>query len=330
MACSILVRLSQPGPFGPTFVSGSLTVERAIRSYHDDGSSSWIMLPSNDTPVRLTSVNLVAETQDMADEWSVDIGDTYGAAGEVTLLCEPTGANDAIVVTERLFDNSVVSRWFTVPDVASINYGELTEIDPDTLLPVAEPEAAWWAALEALEPNNQHNYAGQVKIAYTGFGLADAWVAGVSRTLDPETATTATIVASPTTVWPHDATPQTLEGVYNTTTNRWRENNVRGQTNRWRFIGTYSDKQQANTGQLTFKLTNPDSGFVVDWNITLPSGVTSGSFTVELITIADDQSLAVGRGYILSAMTSFSDASMNVDILSATRFSLAVDWPLPS
>ena len=41
-------------------------------------------------------------------------------------------------------------RLVLVPDVVSVDYGDLVEVDPATLDPAAEPEAAWWAAWAAM------------------------------------------------------------------------------------------------------------------------------------------------------------------------------------
>jgi hypothetical protein len=106
---------------------------------------------------------------------------------------------------------------------------------------------------------------------------------------------------------------------------RLRENNIPGQTHRWRIIGSYENKAQGNNGELQFLLVNPDSGFYVTDQITLPSNKTEGQFTIELMTIADDASLAVGRGYLLRAATSFADNNLVVKIDSITRISFAVE-----
>lgn len=43
------------------------------------------------------------------------------------------------------------TRYFLVPDVDGVlEYTELPDVDPNTLEPSAEPEAAWWAIVEAL------------------------------------------------------------------------------------------------------------------------------------------------------------------------------------
>ena len=72
-------------------------------------------------------------------------------------------------------------------------------------------------------------------------------------------------------------------------------------------------------------LKNPDSGFIVTDQITLPSDKTSGIFTMELVTIADAASLAAGRGYQLIVDTSFSDNNLLVRIDSITRISIATE-----
>ena len=43
------------------------------------------------------------------------------------------------------------TRYFTIPDVdVVLEYTELPDVDPNTLEPSAEPEAAWWAAIETM------------------------------------------------------------------------------------------------------------------------------------------------------------------------------------
>lgn len=42
------------------------------------------------------------------------------------------------------------SRWLIVPDVPEVDYEELVSVHPGTLAPLANPEAAWWAAHAAL------------------------------------------------------------------------------------------------------------------------------------------------------------------------------------
>lgn len=119
-----------------------------------------------------------------------------------------------------------------------------------------------------------YNHAGQIKANYTGLQISDV-TANQEYTMPLHTATP-TISDAPTTM-------------------RLRENNIPGQSRRWRIIGGYENKAQGNNGELQLILKNPDSGFSVTDQITLPSDKTSGIFTMELMTIADNASLAVGR-----------------------------------
>lgn len=61
---------------------------------------------------------------------------------------EPTTTEVKTYFVERT-TNGVVRRWCNIPDVAGpIEYSDLVDIDPDTLDPTVEPEAAWNVALE--------------------------------------------------------------------------------------------------------------------------------------------------------------------------------------
>lgn len=40
------------------------------------------------------------------------------------------------------------TRYVTVPEAEAVEYSALVEVDPETLDPVAVPEAAWWLALQ--------------------------------------------------------------------------------------------------------------------------------------------------------------------------------------
>lgn len=53
-------------------------------------------------------------------------------------------------VSERIPGGGGIVRYVAVPDLPSASYSELVDVDPATLDPSAEPEAAWWAALDGL------------------------------------------------------------------------------------------------------------------------------------------------------------------------------------
>ena len=99
------------------------------------------------------------------------------------------------------------------------------------------------------------------------------------------------------------------------------ENPVDLSAQTWRIIGQYSNKAaNANIG-LEISLENPVSGFLISQTITLPSGITSGSFSALLTTIADSVSIPFPQGYVLSALTTVSDANLVISIDSITRIS---------
>lgn len=173
-----------------------------------------------------------------------------------------------------------------------------------------------------------YNHAGQIKVNYTGLQITN--VTANQQYIMPLHTATPTVVDSPTTIYPSGSATtynpaMFIPGDNPPTTMRLRENNMPGQTHRWRIIGSYANKAQGNNGELQFILENPDSGFFVTDQITLPSDKTTGTFTIELMTIADDASLAVGRGYQLKAVTSFTDNNLVVKIDSITRISFAIE-----
>lgn len=174
----------------------------------------------------------------------------------------------------------------------------------------------------------QYNNAGQIKVDYTGLQITN--VTANTQYVFPLHTATATVVSSPTTIFPKGSATtynpaMFIPGATPPTTMRLRENNKPGQSHRWRIIGFYSNKSQENNGELQLMLRNPDSGFVVTDKITLPSDKTSSIFTMELMTIADPASLATGKGYQLVVNASFSDNNLLVRIDSITRISIATE-----
>ena len=69
--------------------------------------------------------------------------------GEALLHLAPTGAGWCWQIIERMPRGK--ARYVLVPDsVATLDYGDLVDVDPTTLDPTAVPEAAWWAAIEGI------------------------------------------------------------------------------------------------------------------------------------------------------------------------------------
>ena len=98
--------------------------------------------------------------------------------GEALLHLAPTGAGWCWQIIERTPRGK--TRYVLVPDsLATLDYAPLVDVDPATLDPTAEPEAAWWAAWAALA-------AGTYLVpdpAHPGLYLA---ASGSSMTPDPD------------------------------------------------------------------------------------------------------------------------------------------------
>ena len=70
-------------------------------------------------------------------------------AGEALLHLAPTGAGWCWQIIERTPRGK--TRYVLVPDsAATLDYADRVDVDPLTLDPSAEPEAAWWAAWQAM------------------------------------------------------------------------------------------------------------------------------------------------------------------------------------
>ena len=69
--------------------------------------------------------------------------------GEALLHLAPTGAGWCWQIIERTPRGK--TRYVLVPDLAAtLDYADLVDVDPLTLDPAAEPDAAWWAAWQAM------------------------------------------------------------------------------------------------------------------------------------------------------------------------------------
>lgn len=175
--------------------------------------------------------------------------------------------------------------------------------------------------------DSKKNEAGQVKVNYTGLTLT-GFTGNTLRTFDINAATQ-TISASPTTKYPN-STPNNYAGFFDSSrgagpTGRLIENPINGQTHFWRVQGSYSGKANGNTGVIELILRNPVSGFQYYMTINLPDGRTSGNFNLLAITIADPASIPAPNGYVLDAITSFTDTNLQISIQSITRISNAIE-----
>ena len=70
--------------------------------------------------------------------------------GEATVELAATGSDWCWQVSEPTKRGLI--RYIVVPDVGDVvlEYTELPDVDPNTLEPSAEPDPAWWAAIETM------------------------------------------------------------------------------------------------------------------------------------------------------------------------------------
>lgn len=73
-------------------------------------------------------------------------------------------------ITESLAGLPKVTKYVAVPDVATVNYNALVEVDPETLDPAASPEPAWYAYVDGLAATAAQAQAEAVAAA-TGFTI---------------------------------------------------------------------------------------------------------------------------------------------------------------
>lgn len=71
--------------------------------------------------------------------------------GVASFDADPTTIAWVWKVEEKLIGAPARTRYLVIPDQPEVEYADLVEVDPATLEPSAEPEAAWWAALESAE-----------------------------------------------------------------------------------------------------------------------------------------------------------------------------------
>jgi hypothetical protein len=115
----------------------------------------------------------------------------------------PTEPGWAWQVVERTSGGSPRSRYVTVPDTAEVvDYADLVEVDPATLDPVAEPEAAWTLALDQRVPAG--GAPGQVLAKASSSDYDTAWAdvtgGGVGGAVSSVNGHTGTVVLGATDV----------------------------------------------------------------------------------------------------------------------------------
>lgn len=71
-------------------------------------------------------------------------------AGAADVSVEPSTGAWVWTVVESFIGAPSRRRYLAVPDVATVDYADLVEIDPSTLSPVPSPDPAWLAPLNEL------------------------------------------------------------------------------------------------------------------------------------------------------------------------------------
>lgn len=105
-----------------------------------------------DVPLRVgltwapTAVRVVDDTLVIPEAFSV----VHNAA-PITVEVAPSELPDWVWRVRYRANSVDYDRYLLVPDSPTeVQFTDLVEIDPSTLSPVAEPEAAWWVALEGV------------------------------------------------------------------------------------------------------------------------------------------------------------------------------------
>ena len=187
--------------------------------------------------------------------------------------------------------------------------------------------AAAKTEIEALQAKSTDS--GQIKANFGSTLSIVNFTANIAQSFNFLSAT-ASLSSFPTTTYPKSATSQSFAAMFDSTrgtlpTGRLIENPVGGQSHIWRVQGVYSNKGQTQTGSLKIRIRNPISGFIYDQAVYLADGFLTDTFNVFLLTIADDASILAPNGYIIDAVTNFTDNDLTVNITSLTRISIPVE-----
>jgi hypothetical protein len=94
--------------------------------------------------------------------------------------------------------------------------------------------------------------------------------------------------------------PGVTANIYDSTTNKWRENEINGQIHVWRLIAMVTPGSNSS-GSVKAIFRNPDSGFEVTSVQLLPAGSngTGNILTFYFYTVADPESLDPGEDICL-------------------------------
>lgn len=89
-----------------------------------------------------TAVRVVDDALVMPESFGVTL-----PSAPVTIQVAPTSSPTWVWRVRYTVNSEKFDRYLLVPDLPSVEFADLVEIDPVTLLPTSEPEAAWWIAL---------------------------------------------------------------------------------------------------------------------------------------------------------------------------------------
>ena len=180
------------------------------------------------------------------------------------------------------------------------------------------------------DKSSYKNHAGQIKILFNTNPLLTGFQSGVARTFDINAVISdISLSPSPTTTPPYNqifAVSSIFDNTRGTTPviGRLIENDKLGQTHFWRVQGSWSGKSASQINQLTLQLHNPISGFTSNANIIL-GRTTTGSFTINIITIGDGFSIPFPNGYVIRALTDVTNNSLSIRLIDLTRIDLAAE-----
>lgn len=122
---TVLIRVSRPS------AGGNVPAEGTLR---------W-------TPSRRREVEGDPDVVILPQAFTVRLDDD----GDATVAVDPTGVDWAWMVTEKFAGMPERTRWFAVPAIGPIDYGDLVTVDPGTLAVVdATPSPQWYAYVMAL------------------------------------------------------------------------------------------------------------------------------------------------------------------------------------
>ncbi len=129
--------------------------------------------------------------------------------GAVNVEAAPTTADWVWRVDEQIPGVSSSTRFFAVPNLAEVNYTDLIEVDPATLVPTADPDPAWYAYVDTLAAQATTASASAVAsktaaesaaTSATGSQTSAAASAATATTKASEASTSATNAASSATI----------------------------------------------------------------------------------------------------------------------------------